>query len=82
MVLGGPGVRMVGLGSKSSQNASERVRIEVERCGSPVRGRIVLETRENASIRIDFDAGGSWKHVGTVAPCLGPEMDGMGSEWR
>jgi len=66
MVLGGPGVTMVGLGSKSSQDASECVGIEVERCGSPVRGRIELETCENASIRIDFDAGGSRAHGNIV----------------
>ena len=41
-----------------------------------------METRENTSIHIYFDAGGSWKHVGTVAPCLGLEMDKMGSEWN
>ena len=82
MVLGGPGVRMVRLGSKSSQDASERVGLEVERCGSPVRGRIELETRENASIRVDFDAGGSRAHGNIVTPCLWLEIDEAGSEWR
>jgi len=39
-----------------------------------------LGTRENASIRVAFDAGRSWGHGDTVTPCLGPEMDRMGSE--
>jgi len=82
MVLGGPGVRMVGLGSKLSQDASERVGIEVERCGSPVQGRIKLETRESALIHINFDAGGSRAHGNIVTPCLWLEIDEAGSEWH
>jgi len=73
---------VVRLGLKSSQDASERIGIKVERCGSPVRDRIELETRENTSIRVDFVAGGSRAHGNVVTPCLWLEIDEAGSEWR
>src|SRR6266508_3475612 len=75
-------LKIVVFGSKSSRSTSERVGLEAERCGGPVRGSIVLETRENASIRVDFDAGGSWEEGNIVPPCLGLGMDETGSEWR
>jgi len=52
----------------------------LESRGALVRGESKLETHENASIRVAFDAGRSQGHGDTITPWLGPEMDRMGSE--
>src|SRR6266581_4939927 len=73
---------MAGFGSKSNQNASEHVGVEARTCGGLVRGKIVLETHETASICVDFGPGRSWECADTVTQCLWLEMDETGSERR
>jgi len=63
---------MAQFGSKSSGNTSECVGVDARTCGCPVRGKIKLGTRKNASIRVNFDVGRSWGHIYTVLQCVAP----------
>jgi len=76
----GPRVKEAVFGSKSSQNVSEHVGVDARTCGSLVRGKIELETRENASIHINFEVGRSWGHTYTALQCVAPKADG--ADWE
>jgi len=56
------GVELAIFGSKLSQNASEHVDIKVSECGGEARHEVELGTHEDASIRVEIDAGGIWGH--------------------
>ena len=73
------GVELAIFGSKSSQNTSERVDIEVSKCGGEARHEVELGTHKDASIRVEIDASGIWGHKDIALQCVGPALQEMGS---
>ena len=66
-------------GSRSRQDTSERVNIEVGGCGGEAQCEIELGTREDTSIHVEINASGIWGHKDITLRCVGPPVQGMGS---
>jgi len=64
-------VELAIFGSKSSQNTSERVDIEVGKCGGEAQHEVELGTHEDVSTCVAIDAGGIWEHKDIALRCVG-----------